>query len=610
MVRCRFPVLLDLVGDEVRSRGYNVLLLLSIFAVVISVLVTPGLPSAKFLFTNENSGVDSDGSGQSMEFGIIIFAILLIPLFLVNSINYSAWTLIIAVPMIGGGVYLGVDNVQSEAVSLADNVMKISCLIVFCLLALSFLRTAFHMIFGKSQTGPDDYHHNKRKAFHDYTKKLFTYGSKNFKDKKEHQSLITYTDGKVEKKPLLQTILNKIGDIAKSKLDSENLRFHIRSRPDFFYPQRFLIAVFCGLYFGWFLLFICLYVTEFIVDILEALDSVLDAVAAMTQNDESTQFAVIYSGMFSKWATALRVTGQIASPISFLISAILVGVVMLRYKKRIMELRQGKYFFAKSAGDPIKSTEYVGMFVMHVAIAVFFMWMIFMAGIGILVSPFLRNFLITKIVTAIFLFLGLPLIRKLITLLMKFLLVSNGMVVHRRAFSILEFIFLIISVIGSITSVIMRFIKGSIFSFLKCLMMDSPLFEVINDPGFIVYVSMMKVDHQHNNPVVCTAIDKMLEGSRQRKTKNMKRERIINRYWLAVTLHHNPSLRPLCKRTIKKTEVENLEVLVQPTQQPPANHLIQNVQISDGVPMSELSNSTASLSNSTTDLIKKSDAAL
>ena len=151
-------------------------------------------------------------------------------------------------------------------------------------------------------------------------------------------------------------------------------------------------------------------------------------------------------------------------------------------------------------------------------------------------------------------------------IMLSYITTRKDVVKMRRWFSWMDLFMAFVTIASGFMKVLIRFISCFVIGLIYFVRCDQPQIPksavnsllVILDSGYKSYISMLVLDHYHNNPVVACACHELSATSRFWKARAVthsgdrnervltKRERrrlvIRNKWWLIITLIHNPAL--------------------------------------------------------------------
>eukprot|EP01119_Soliformovum_irregulare_P021460 TRINITY_DN7145_c1_g1_i4.p1 TRINITY_DN7145_c1_g1~~TRINITY_DN7145_c1_g1_i4.p1 ORF type:complete len:625 (+),score=109.64 TRINITY_DN7145_c1_g1_i4:64-1938(+) len=183
------------------------------------------------------------------------------------------------------------------------------------------------------------------------------------------------------------------------------------------------------------------------------------------------------------------------------------------YRDRIRNMRQGKYFFKRGQFSVVPSAKYIGYQICHIIIQ-FFALMFLFVGIAILAVlcyfiPAVKEWVIGLLKTSAISFVISWIVWRLID---WFLFSKHGgqMVDNPRLFSIFDYFYTFINVLTGLFACITRYMTAMGWMLVTFGRIDIP---ILNrsleqfDGVYASYVGMVLVDHHYNNPVVRCAVD-------------------------------------------------------------------------------------------------------
>jgi hypothetical protein len=173
-------------------------------------------------------------------------------------------------------------------------------------------------------------------------------------------------------------------------------------------------------------------------------------------------------------------------------------------------------------------------------------------------------------------------LRLVLLLLAKFFVTHrhDGTISRLRPFVLIEFVLLFLNVISGWVLVLTRLASSLVRLFVLFARVDIPAAsDHASDPGFVAYVAAVRIQTGvHRNPVAVVAARALIEVSRSRfkpvrmskavprlgfgatvwrmvptegdpaQVERARRRRVLrNRWWIAITLAHNPRLIPVRK---------------------------------------------------------------
>eukprot|EP01112_Ceratiomyxa_fruticulosa_P003498 TRINITY_DN1383_c0_g1_i7.p1 TRINITY_DN1383_c0_g1~~TRINITY_DN1383_c0_g1_i7.p1 ORF type:complete len:966 (+),score=162.26 TRINITY_DN1383_c0_g1_i7:178-2898(+) len=283
-------------------------------------------------------------------------------------------------------------------------------------------------------------------------------------------------------------------------------------------------------------------------------------------------------------------SGYVAVGCSIFVAFVLHFFVFSKYKRTILELRLGHYPFDRTHYPALSAANYIGLKTIHAGMGQFFIFSFFF-WISCAFQPETFKFLwvhVVLIVKAIAYAVAAKTIAKFIV---AHYLVNHQAIIHRRLWSFFDNAWIFVNLISISAISFLRLLISLILSVLRFTRMDSSLAEVKKahiDMGYAAHISMAYLDHTNNNPVLQVfthLLTKEMKATRlERKVKLVKkattfsfdgksvktplllaaedenaknsthyypakrRNQIIFRWWLFVTLHNNPSIRNTRKR--------------------------------------------------------------
>jgi len=290
---------------------------------------------------------------------------------------------------------------------------------------------------------------------------------------------------------------------------------------------------------------------------------------------------------FTDVVNIMQIASEVAIVVTLITITVLWALMLLSYRHRVLELRKGEYFFDKHVHSMFYSCQFIGFQSGRTVLAFALLWFIlslsgFVFGLVIRFQS-VRSFLWNKGLAFIVVLFSASFITIVVLKIVRIVLIVRGHsdVLHRRWYANIEVGLVLPYIALGILEAGVRTMLALVSLFLVYCRSDHPIQGTIEwfDPAFVAYIGVMLSDHEYNNPIKRTACNFLLEtlgrsrqiakasatdvltvgtelsvlptedgkrrGSVLDNEATVRRKKVRNKLWLALTLHNNPDLQPL-----------------------------------------------------------------
>lgn len=315
---------------------------------------------------------------------------------------------------------------------------------------------------------------------------------------------------------------------------------------------------------------------ETVMKLQSAFSRVPSIVGPITSGRES--FDVVMSIIMNSGIAAIAI-------VAFVVPVLWLSIFR-NWKARIMEMRRGRYFFDKRFVNPATASNFIGYQLWGFVASILFIVVLVLHPLFFIIGllghfPFiLTDILWPRLRTVLLGLLSVEISIIVARQIARHFLVRDGNVVQQRLFSTYDYAFSVLSIVGGAVALVVTVIVSLFFFVFSLARLDIKRFTVeglslLFEPAYSAMCSAIMVDHDNTNPVKVFALDVFCRRLRRlrhlqlqesldfttddievdiieskRKSHQIRREIIQNRFHLWVMMSRNPSLSLLRKKRV------------------------------------------------------------